>query len=528
MALSSFVVLAGCASATEPNDDGKGGMAPGGAGAGGDALGGSGGMGGDVGGAGGSGGTGGMGGSGGAGGMPPDNCGNAQVDPGETCDGDDFGGKSCEAYGLGPGTLVCNPFCQVVVSGCYPPENCLNGQDDDNDGAIDCQDSDCAVLAQCIDSCAAPKSVVLPAFDFMTTVGRPDVYQPTCSTMTGSEQVLTFTASTTTIVGISVGGQRDFTVAVTTACGDPNAEVACANNIHHTNHYENLQLQTVAGQTYYVVVDSNGADQVGFFSIDMYSPMGNETQCMDMWDDDVDGLLDCDDPNCQPTAACFPGSFAVGAACAFNGQCSTSNGNDPLCLPDTYGFTGGYCSEFCNEQTDDCGPNGSCYDYGISQNGVCLDNCVVDADCRSGYACVDLGMASKVCYLPPESLCADAVDNDLNSLTDCEDPNCQAMAICTPGIGPPGVSCSASNQCASNAGNDPMCFGPVVFGPPQGYCSEFCDQAQNGCPSGSACIDWFGWPSGAGNCFKNCVTQADCPLNTFCGNLGPNQSVCFF
>ncbi len=85
-------------------------------------------------------------------------CGNGVLDPGEACDGQQFGGKTCESYGLGSGTLVCNDSCHVVLSGCTPAELCVNGKDDASDGDTDCDDSDCATHSACTD----PRTFVKP------------------------------------------------------------------------------------------------------------------------------------------------------------------------------------------------------------------------------------------------------------------------------------------------------------------------------------------------------------------------------
>jgi hypothetical protein len=524
--------LWGCATSSMPDNDGGNGNV-GGEGSGGQDVGGQGGTG-NAGGQGGTGNAGGQGGSGNAGGMggsggSPYVCGDAQVDPGESCDMDNFDGKGCQDFGLGPGSLQCNQFCQLVVSACAPPENCLNGFDDDGDGDVDCQDSDCSMLAQCIDSCASPVNMIVPAFQFMSTAGRPDVYQPTCTSTTGAEMVFTFTAAISETLYISVDSQSDMTLAITTACGDTNTEIACVNNIKQAGLNENLQFQVTQGQTYFVVIDSATTADAGDFFFELSQPFAfTEQFCGDLWDDDYDGLLDCDDPDCQGSAQCSPGANATGTACAVNSDCSTQNLNDPICLPSFWGFTNGYCSEFCNKSNDDCGGSASCYDYGISQGGVCLDNCNTGADCSAGYDCVNLGLASNVCYLPPESSCTDGQDNDFDNTTDCEDSDCTGAPDCVPGAGAVGTPCAANNQCSSNAGGDPICFGPTVFGPPGGYCSEFCNLGSNDCAAGAACVNWWGWPSGNGNCFQTCVTQVDCPNNTFCGDIGAGQNVCFF
>ncbi len=58
---------------------------------------------------------------------------------------------------------------------------------------------------------------------------------------------------------------------------------------------------------------------------------------------------------------------------------------DPQCI-DT--FPGGYCSRVCDDNV--CGANGICeeLDCGGTPCNVCLQRCVSDAQCRTGYICV--------------------------------------------------------------------------------------------------------------------------------------------
>ncbi len=52
-------------------------------------------------------------------------CGNGILDPGESCDGLEFGGESCETLGLGAGELACRSNCQAFDrSACGAPETC--------------------------------------------------------------------------------------------------------------------------------------------------------------------------------------------------------------------------------------------------------------------------------------------------------------------------------------------------------------------------------------------------------------------
>ena len=66
---------------------------------------------------------------------PESPCGNDQEDPGETCDGTDLGGQSCESLGQGTGTLGCAFDCQSFdLDGCTGAAYCGNGRVDPEHG----------------------------------------------------------------------------------------------------------------------------------------------------------------------------------------------------------------------------------------------------------------------------------------------------------------------------------------------------------------------------------------------------------
>jgi hypothetical protein len=462
------------------------------------------------------------GGSGGGGEL----CGNRQIDVREACDGDEFGGATCQSYGLGGGELTCNESCQVVVSGCLPLESCNNGVDDDQDGALDCNDVDCFMAAVCVDPCSSPTLLNLPVNELdRTTAGRPAVQANTCAASTGPEQIYQITADFSGTLGVSVKsrGIYDFAVEVRSSCGDPSTVLACAN--HVTSHLlaENLQALVVKGAVYFLIVDGVMPSQAGNFDLQMFQVTAVEGACSDGIDNDLDGRLDCDDPSaCQGLSACTPGGGTTGAACSQAADC-TANASDPICLLPSWGFAGGYCSEFCDLQGDDCAVGAHCHALGISEHGVCLDGCSDSGDCRPGYDCVELGLASKVCFTPPESSCNNFSDDDFDGLTDCEDPSaCKGTPLCTPGAGAIGSPCLASNDCDSVANADPLCIDAWLGG----YCSEFCDLLAPDCPPGATCTPYFSWPSGRGTCLKSCTISAECPSSTLCVDFGFATPVC--
>jgi hypothetical protein len=478
---------------------------------------------GGIGGAGGDGGAGGMGGGGGSG----PGCGNGVIDPGESCDKDDFGAATCESVGLGQGMLACNTFCAIVVSGCLPKEGCVDGLDNDQDFLVDCKDSDCSSLPVCVDACAAPKLIVAPSIEPGTTTGRPDLAKASCSFTTGPEALFELIAPVTGTLNIDLKSDDDMSVSVRTTCDSGAAEIGCSN-AQLEFAIETLAVPVVEGVTYFIMIDGAAPTQSGEYelSLDITIP---ESDCKDILDNDDDGMLDCDDPDtCQTLADCIPGATPTGAACMSPTDCF-ANANDPICLPAAKGYPDGYCSEFCDLATQDCSGDAVCADLGLSTNGLCLDGCASDADCRAGYTCLDKGLSSLVCAIVPEASCNDYTDNDGDDLIDCEDPSdCQATPACAPGPKAVGQPCALSNECAVSASSDPYCISQSFSGWPGGYCSDFCSIAANDCAPGAICTDFLFFPSGSGLCFDVCTADADCRAGYFCANVGFAETVCVF
>ncbi len=456
-------------------------------------------------------------------------------DPGEQCDGDDYGGKTCASIGFAGGQLQCNNFCAIVASGCTPPENCNNAQDDDQDGLFDCLDSDCSEQPVCLDSCAAPTLVTLPSFTFSDTTGRPAVLSSSCSTAAGSEIVFQFTAAATEDVTITIWpfNFTDFVVHVRNTCDDLATEIHCENKWGKDFNSEQFLLPVVQGQTYFIIVDGANTDDFGGFQINMEVPQPEfDFQCNNHFDDDFDGYLDCDDPNdCQLSSYCIPGNAPPGSQCFQNQECAAT-GNDPICLGPSEGFVDGYCSEFCDLANPVCAGDGVCVDEGtavgtnISLNGICLDTCLSVADCRPGYDCVDRGVGPLVCIVAPENLCDDGQDNDLDKAIDCQDVDCQAEPICSGGDKAAGQPCISTGECFSNA-SDPICLSQAAFNYPGGYCSQFCDIGMDDCGGGAICT--MGWvPIDSAVCLDTCLNTAECRQGYSCLDIGLTKKVCVF
>lgn len=83
-------------------------------------------------------------------------CGDGVIRSGsEQCDGSDLGGASCSSLGYESGSLSCGVTCTFDATSCVGDtptggvEECTNTIDDDVDGLIDCDDSDCTMHSSC-------------------------------------------------------------------------------------------------------------------------------------------------------------------------------------------------------------------------------------------------------------------------------------------------------------------------------------------------------------------------------------------
>jgi len=128
-------------------------------------------------------------------------------------------------------------------------------------------------------------------------------------------------------------------------------------------------------------------------------------------DDNDNGLVDCEDPQCD--------GFVDGATSCGVGACA-STGNLVCSTPD---------------QIDNCTP-GDPQAEGPFNNVSCSDG--IDNDCDGLTDSADLDCAE------PQEICDNGFDDNLNGLTDCEDPQCDNFVYgpTTCGVG----ACSASGQ----------------------------------------------------------------------------------
>ncbi len=220
--------------------------------------------------------------------------------------------------------------------------------------------------------------------------------------------------------------------------------------------------------------------------------------CSNAADDDGDGDVDCDDGDCAGTRQCddrrgmlrladgdddnsgrlelfYKGTWATicddgwseeqglangDVACRELGfplgvaalEIEAPDGAGPIALDDVQ------CAGD-EERLLDCPSNGlgnhNCsHDEDVRLRCLLEGECRSDAGCAEGEVCVDFG-----CIVPPDEVCDDGEDNDLDGAADCEDDDCAEFEACQPD--PPVTVFVTSDTMPGNlgglAGADAIC-----------------------------------------------------------------------
>ncbi len=208
-------------------------------------------------------------------------------------------------------------------------------------------------------------------------------------------------------------------------------------------------------------------------------------------DDDGDGLIDCDDPDCADDPACEVPVEICDDGIDNDGD-DLVDCDDPDCVGDPA------CevpAEICDDGIDNDGDDlVDCEDPDCAEDPACeglveICNNGVDDDDNGLVDCKDPacfgrpGPGGGICE-EVETRCNDGYDNDANGLTDCADPACDGRT------GPGGGICEEiETRCNDNYDNDgdgfidcqdPDCqFAPVCQGP-QEICNNGIDDDGDG------------------------------------------------
>lgn len=302
------------------------------------------------------------------------------------------------------------------------PEVCGDGLDNDGDGATDCDDDDC-YGSTCPEVCGDGED---NDGDGSTDCNDDDCYGPACAEVCGD------------------GNDNDGDGA--TDCNDDDCfgDVTCPVEVCENEGDENAD-----GVADCLAPECDGQQSPGPAGADC--ELGTEITCDDGYDNDADGLTDCDDPDC------------FSASCPE--ICDDGLDNDADGLTD--------CAD-----DDDC----SLYDngdikcaYGDANEVNCTDG--VDNNGTGGTDCADAACAiTAACGAAVEDCTNDVSDNG-NSWTDCEDATCSLEDICIENTVfdctsvPEGSNCPTGMPAPNHSGmcGEDVGLGRVCQPPPGAY-----------------------------------------------------------
>ncbi|MGF1464572.1 MAG: MopE-related protein [Sandaracinaceae bacterium] len=362
--------------------------------------------------------------------------GDGECDDGSVCNG----AERCLGGFCTPGVpLVCDSPTPCLVGRCVEPTGCeLTERDDDGDGFVpigcpsgtDCNDedarinpdadevctdgddNDCNGDADCDDLVCAGEPIcgLCDSRDLGSMTGiavatgstdaRPDRLSPSCALgSTAGEQAFRWTAPATGRWRFStLGSTFDTVLYVLTACPS-GAELGCNDDTLGAS--SRVDLNVVARQEVTLVVDGSGDDEGRYqLNIERLRP---PEDCDDGRDNDGDGLVDCDDPDCATDPSCCRPLLEV---------CDDGRDQDCDGLVD--------CEDpDCVAAPDCCVPTPELCDDGRDQDCDGLIDCL-DPNCA----------AAPACCVPAPELCADGLDQDCDGLVDCDDPDCAGELVC--------------------------------------------------------------------------------------------------
>lgn len=362
-------------------------------------------------------------------------CGDGVLVAAEPCEGADLGGKGCADVGFSGGTLGCLPDCTLDTSACIALEDCNNGADDDQDGAYDCGDTDCAAAAPCV----SQGEVVC---DDLEDQDDDDLID--CEDDTDC-QALVMCAAGTTPTGGPCAAPHD--------CQANDTDPFCISQAQfedweggYCSEFCDLVMNDCSGDATCfdaglasgngICLDScavNSDCRAGYactvFGVRKLCFPGVE-DCTNMVDDENDGAIDCEDPQCAASAAC---AMCGDGVVAENEQCDDRNQAD-----------GDGCTADCkfeglpeSEPNDTCGEPDGPFTPEVVLTGTVSGSDPVDRYVFNLPEVADLriklfapgGCEAVLIFSGPS--CGDYISNSCSELNTSNTPQLRAM---TPGV----------------------------------------------------------------------------------------------
>jgi hypothetical protein len=299
-----------------------------------------------------------------------------------------------------------DPVCLMILN---ETGQCLDFVDNDRDGAVDCDDSDCAndmaclVVPNCPD--ADLGSLVGAPVIADSTIGQGNDFTPLClGSMSNASDVAYFwrAPQAGTWVFDTIGSTYDTVLSILRGTCSGGA-LACDDD-SGGNLSSLVSFRLGAGEGVVLVVDGWGMS-TGNFVLNIRRVVTNEVGlCTDFIDNDTDGATDCSDPDCAMDPSCIQTCDPVesGLAACTDGIDNDCDGSSDCADSECNGVIGGECCNGVDDNGDgfidlfacpcqtrnDCAATGGLPQTCWPSLGVCSVDCSAfprlfgDAVCR--------------------------------------------------------------------------------------------------------------------------------------------------
>lgn len=203
-------------------------------------------------------------------------------------------------------------------------EDCDNGADDDGNGLVDCADMACRQDANCAGTLCVPDlnlgSLIVddptPKVAHFDTAASSNRYHPTCAgSSTGNDYVVRFTLKETAQILVHWSQTGDHVFGLFTAPPPGQPCDAYQTSCYYPGGWSGgaVAWQARPPGDYLFILKSLSPQSEGVMDLRIWAVRNRQVEvCNNGFDDDGNGLVDCDDPVC----------FGVG-------QCVA-----PVCIPD--------------------------------------------------------------------------------------------------------------------------------------------------------------------------------------------------
>lgn len=273
------------------------------------------------------------------------------------------------------------------------------------------------------------------------TIPQRNLFESSCNVSGVPEGVFSWVAPASGRYRFdTAGSDLDTVLAVYTGDACDSAELACSDD-SFLGFSSQVDLQLAAGESVYVVVEGFWGG-TGSFVVNIYQLV--EEVCSDRYDDDEDGLIDCEDPDCdcdcpsgmlspdvdQPVTGTTAGANDINASsCGGAGAPDVSLAWTPprtgRYLIHTDGST--FDTVLSVQEGDVCGGTELACSYDVFGEGSWVDvvlqggaPVIITVDGVDGAA----GEYVLAIDALSEFYCADGGDDDADGAVDCDDADC--------------------------------------------------------------------------------------------------------